>query len=131
MKLKLSRVAELMLASGDFEHHATVTGYSIDSRTLHAGDLFFAVHGERLDGHDFVECALAKGAAGAVIRTDQASRFQDDPRVLTVNDPLRALQRLGAAVRHVWQMGYSCTLLRGVIRRAVRATVTPARKPAP
>ena len=102
MKLKLSRVAELMLASGDFEHHATVTGYSIDSRTLHAGDLFFAVHGERLDGHDFVECALAKGAAGAVIRTDQASRFQDDPRVLTVNDPLRALQRLGAAVRHLW-----------------------------
>ncbi|MFP5249298.1 MAG: Mur ligase domain-containing protein, partial [Acidobacteriota bacterium] len=34
------------------------TGYSIDSRTVGAGELFFAVRGERLDGHDFVAAAL-------------------------------------------------------------------------
>jgi len=35
-----------------------VCGYSIDSRTVAAGELFFAVRGERLDGHDFVTAAL-------------------------------------------------------------------------
>ena len=38
-----------------------VSGYSIDSRTVAAGELFFAVRGERLDGHDFVLAALERG----------------------------------------------------------------------
>ncbi len=42
-----------------------VSGYSIDSRTVAAGELFFAVRGERLDGHDFVAAALrARGRGG-------------------------------------------------------------------
>ncbi len=102
MKLAVSRAAEMMSASGELEYHAVATGYSIDSRTLQPGDLFFAVRGERLDGHDFVEAALAKGAVGAVIRVDQHSRFPADSRLLTVHDPLAALQNLGAAVRRVW-----------------------------
>ena len=102
MKLSFSRAAELMQASGDLEYHVAISGYSIDSRTLQFGNLFFAVRGERLDGHDFVRTALAKGAAGVVIRADQDSRFSDDPRVLTVDDPLFALQRLAAAVRRLW-----------------------------
>src|SRR5579862_1286165 len=44
-----------------------VTGYSIDSRTLHAGDLFFAVKGPRFDGHAFIEQVFQKKAAGAVV----------------------------------------------------------------
>ncbi len=67
MKLSLSRAAEFMQATGEFVPAAVASGYSIDSRTLLPGDLFFAVRGERLDGHDFVEAALAKGAVGAVI----------------------------------------------------------------
>ena len=50
-------------------------GYSIDSRTVGPGQLFFAVKGERLDGHDFVELALEKGAVAAVVRKDQLSRY--------------------------------------------------------
>ena len=42
---------------------------------MQPGDLFFAVRGERLDGHDFVEAALAKGAVGAVISKNQSARF--------------------------------------------------------
>ena len=71
MKLSLSRAAEFMQATGDFDPDAVASGYSIDSRTLQPGDLFFAVRGERLDGHDFVEAALAKGAVGAVVGKDQ------------------------------------------------------------
>ncbi len=43
-----------------------VTGISIDTRTLAAGESYFAIKGDRLDGHDFVEAALGKGAALAV-----------------------------------------------------------------
>ena len=73
MKLTLSRAAEFMPATGDFAHEAVAAGYSIDSRTLQPGDLFFAVRGERLDGHDYVEAALAKGAVAAVVERAQVA----------------------------------------------------------
>ena len=56
---------------GEFDREAVAQGYSIDSRTIQPGELFFAVKGERMDGHDFVEQALEKGAVAAVIRKDQ------------------------------------------------------------
>src|SRR5437867_11645652 len=40
---------------------------AIDSRDVQKGDLFFAVRGEREDGHDFVAQAIEAGAVGAVI----------------------------------------------------------------
>ena len=49
-------------AEGGFNREAVAEGYSIDSRSIQRGQLFFAVRGERLDGHDFVEAALAAGA---------------------------------------------------------------------
>jgi UDP-N-acetylmuramoyl-tripeptide--D-alanyl-D-alanine ligase len=102
MKLSLSRAAEFMQASGEFDPAAVASGYSIDSRSLLPGDLFFAVRGERLDGHDFVEAALAKGAVGAVISKDQHARFTQTNQILVVEDPLLALQKLAAAVRRLW-----------------------------
>ena len=102
MKLPLSRVAEFLSATGEFDHRAIAEGYSIDSRTLRPGDLFFAVKGERLDGHDFVEQALAKGAAAAVVRKDQLARYSVKTRLLAVEDTLVALQTLATAVRRLW-----------------------------
>ena len=63
MKLTLARIAEFVSAMGEFAPEEIVQGYSIDSRTVGPGQLFFAVKGERLDGHDFVEQALEKGAS--------------------------------------------------------------------
>lgn len=63
-----------------------------DSRTIQAGDLFVALVGERFDGHDFVEEAIQKGAAGIV-----ASRgLETGGRawVFVVQDTLRALGEL-------------------------------------
>jgi UDP-N-acetylmuramoyl-tripeptide--D-alanyl-D-alanine ligase len=102
MKLALSRVAELLSATGEFDPRAVAQGYSIDSRTIRPGELFFAVKGERLDGHDFVPQALEKGAVAAVVRTDQLARYRVPAGVLTVKDTLAALQNLGAAVRRMW-----------------------------
>ena len=102
MKLHLSRIAELVHASGEFDGKAVASGYSIDSRSIKHGDLFFAVKGERLDGHDFVEAALASGAIGAIVRKDSLARYSCKTRLLAVDDTLVALQQLGAAVRRIW-----------------------------
>jgi len=102
MKLPLWRVAEFIEASGNFDGEQVASGYSIDSRTIQSGDLFLAVKGERLDGHEFVSAALKSGAVAAVVAQDQAHRFSGDARILVVQDTLKALQRLGAAVRRLW-----------------------------
>jgi len=102
MKLALERIAEFISASGDFPHDDAVRGYSIDSRTIGPGELFFAVKGEHFDGHDFVSAALEKGAAAAVVRKDQWHRYSWTNRVLSVDDTLLALQTLATAVRRVW-----------------------------
>src|SRR5882762_2744534 len=101
MNLTLSKIAAFVSASGATSEDA-VQGYSIDSRTVGPGQLFFAVKGERLDGHDFVEQALAKGAVAAVVRRDQLSRYPKKARLLAVEDTLVALQTLATAVRKLW-----------------------------
>jgi UDP-N-acetylmuramoyl-tripeptide--D-alanyl-D-alanine ligase len=103
MKLPLWRAAEFMQASGIFNPEAVAAGYSIDSRTVQPGELFFAIKGERLEGHDYVEAALAAGAVAAVVQHGEAQRFADKScLLLLVEDTLTALQRLGAAVRRLW-----------------------------
>src|SRR5579872_6714343 len=102
MKLTLGKIAEFISASGGFAPGEVARAYSIDSRTIVSGELFFAVKGERLDGHDFVEQALAKGAAAAVVRKDQLSRYPQQGQLLAVDDTLVALQTLATAVRKLW-----------------------------
>jgi UDP-N-acetylmuramoyl-tripeptide--D-alanyl-D-alanine ligase len=104
MKLKLSKAAEFIAANAlsDSVGDETAQGYSIDSRTVAPGQLFFAVIGERLDGHDYVHSALEQGAVAAVVRKDQLHRFTDTTRLLAVDDTLTALQSLATAVRKVW-----------------------------
>ena len=82
-----------------------VSGYSIDSRTVNAGDLFFAVRGERLDGHDFVAAALARGALAAVVSRARVATLPDAALgvpLLIAEDPLLALQSLALHVRRQW-----------------------------
>ncbi len=102
MKLPLSRVGEVLSAGGEFDHNAVAQGYSIDSRTVQRGEVFFAVRGDRLDGHDFVQAALEQEAVAAVIRKDQLARYPLRTRLLTVDDTLVALQTLATAVRRLW-----------------------------
>jgi len=102
MKLPLARVAEFIFATGDFDRQEVAQGYSIDSRTIQPGELFFAVKGERLEGHDYVEKALENGAVAAVVRRDQTHRYSFQGKLLVVEDTLVALQRLASAVRRVW-----------------------------
>jgi UDP-N-acetylmuramoyl-tripeptide--D-alanyl-D-alanine ligase len=81
------------------------TGYSIDSRTVAPGELFFAVRGERLDGHDFVSGAFERGAVAAVVSRARVASLPDAALALPLliaEDPLLALQSLAAHVRRQW-----------------------------
>lgn len=80
-------------------------GYSIDSRTVQPGELFFAVRGERLDGHDFIAGALERGAIAAVVSLARVASLPDAVLampLLIVEDPLQALQALAAHTRRHW-----------------------------
>src|ERR1700743_1475230 len=101
MKLPLWRIAEFVGAKGECDQDAVAMVYSIDSRTVNAGDLFIALAGERFDGHEYVQSVLEKGAVGAVVQTGK--KFSgDSTRLLQVEDTLKALQCLGAAARRLW-----------------------------
>jgi UDP-N-acetylmuramoyl-tripeptide--D-alanyl-D-alanine ligase len=80
-------------------------GYSIDSRTVAPGELFFAVRGERFDGHDFVTSATERGAVAAVVSRLKVATLPDEALaipLLIVEDPLTALQSLATHVRRQW-----------------------------
>jgi UDP-N-acetylmuramoyl-tripeptide--D-alanyl-D-alanine ligase len=81
------------------------TGYSIDSRTVAPGEVFFAVRGERFDGHDFVTAAFERGAVAAVVSRARAASLPDAALahpLLIAEDPLLALQSLAVHVRRQW-----------------------------
>ncbi len=82
-----------------------VTGYSIDSRTIVPGELFFAVRGDRFDGHDYVAAAAVRGAIAAVVSRAKVASLPDDALaipLLIAEDPLSAMQLLAAHVRRQW-----------------------------
>jgi UDP-N-acetylmuramoyl-tripeptide--D-alanyl-D-alanine ligase len=103
MRLTLAQVqaatgAQFIPAAGENQTSVCISGWSIDSRTLAAGDLFFAIKGEQLDGHAFVDAALARGAAAAVV----SERGAKGP-LLLVKDTLGALQSLARWARRKWR----------------------------
>ncbi len=82
---------------------ARVNGFVIDSRRVGPGDLFVAIRGARLDGHEFVADAVRRGAAGVVVSDASAAapgaEAPEAPFVIVVSDTTRALQCLATFVR--------------------------------
>lgn len=106
MKLTLAQISRSLAAEPVANGEAvTATGYSIDSRTLEAGNLFFAIEGERFDGHDYVAAAFERGACAAVVARaclhGLPASTKDRP-LLAVDNTLAGLQRLAASVRRQW-----------------------------
>lgn len=78
------------------------SGISTDSRTAGAGELFWALKGDRFDGHDFVQRAVQQGAAGVVVQKDCTLEISHpgDPVVIAVDDSLEAFGDLAGWWRH-------------------------------
>jgi len=95
MILELSNVGQALgLRRPPRPPDSLVTGWSVDTRTLAPGDLFFALRGPNFDGHDYVAAALQKGAVAAVVEHGESG--------LVVPDSLAALQNLAAWARQKW-----------------------------
>ena len=82
------------------------SSFSIDTRTIKQGDIFVALAGTHVDGHDFVKQALEKGAGGLLINTDRQDMLKNCPAVLlqkklviVVRDTYKALYAFSAAWR--------------------------------
>jgi len=81
------------------ETDTEVTGWSVDSRTLEPGDLFFALRGPHHDGAEYVGQAFEKGAVAAVTAVPSRDR---EGAVLLVPDAQVALERLATWARSTW-----------------------------
>ena len=72
--------------------------FNSDSRSVHPGDLFWALKGERFDGHDFVSQAIREGVRGVVVQKGYTIPVENRPEiaVIAVDNTLRALGDLAA-----------------------------------
>jgi UDP-N-acetylmuramoyl-tripeptide--D-alanyl-D-alanine ligase len=122
MNLSLEEISKAVGGTLQGPANVKVRGYSIDSRTLIAGELFFAIKGPRFDGHQFLAQAFQKGAAGAVVEEDlksspgtpslDASQAHSpspigrggEGAMIRVHSTLEALQALARDVRRRWGM---------------------------
>jgi UDP-N-acetylmuramoyl-tripeptide--D-alanyl-D-alanine ligase len=86
--------------SGTLKRAPLVTGWSVDTRTLAPGDLFFALRGPNHNGHAYAALAIENGAAGVVV--EHAEHAVAGANVLVVPDALAALQNLAAWARGHW-----------------------------
>ena len=78
----------------------TIGGISIDTRTLEPGDAFFAIKGDRFDGHNFATAAMAAGAGLMVVAEEKLpSLGRLSMPMIVVADVLKALEKVGAAAR--------------------------------
>src|SRR5579863_9741974 len=98
MTLSMMAIAEFIGAAKPPEDSRTVSGWSIDSRTVNRGDCFFALRGPKNDGHDYVATALEKGAVMAIVERQVESKILQ----LVVPDTLAALQDLARKTRERW-----------------------------
>ncbi|MFE5321273.1 UDP-N-acetylmuramoyl-tripeptide--D-alanyl-D-alanine ligase [Paenibacillus sp. NPDC056579] len=74
-----------------------IRGVTIDSRNVTKGDLFVPIV-RQLNGHDYVQEAIAGGAVASLWQTSHPNPPQDVP-LIYVDDSLEALQRIAAAYR--------------------------------
>ncbi|WP_137154555.1 UDP-N-acetylmuramoylalanyl-D-glutamyl-2,6-diaminopimelate--D-alanyl-D-alanine ligase [Rhizobium sp. FKL33] len=79
---------------------AGITGISIDSRAIQPGEAFFAIKGDRVDGHDYANIAAAHGAALLVVSEGKLPALGAvNAPMLVVPDVLEAMEKLGRAAR--------------------------------
>ena len=96
-------VRELLAATdgkllGDVSLDTTISGVETDSRAVHDGDLFVAIRGENIDGHQFITGALEGGALGCLTAVPPKEAVPGKFYVL-VEDTVQALGQVARAYK--------------------------------
>jgi UDP-N-acetylmuramoyl-tripeptide--D-alanyl-D-alanine ligase len=122
--------AELVRTTGGRpirESSREVRGAAVDSRSVRPGNLFVALAGEHVDGHDFVAAAIAAGATAAIVTRVPDDLAPDvDATVVLVDDALAALHRLAAAWRDRFEplvVGITGSIAKTSTKEAVAAVL--------
>ena len=107
-----------------------LAGVSIDTRTLRPGEAFFAIQGDRLDGHDFASQAVAAGAGALVIHESRAIALGHlrVPKVL-VPDVLAAMENVGRAARERFggtAIGVTGSVGKTTVKEMLRSALSPS-----
>lgn len=100
-----NRLLNTFISVTGIENIPELTGISIDSRSCKKGDLYVALAGERVDGHDFVNQAYENGATAALL----AHPVEADPHLkqLIVDDPLKTV---GSVAQH-WRQNFNIPVI--------------------
>jgi UDP-N-acetylmuramoyl-tripeptide--D-alanyl-D-alanine ligase len=93
--MKLQDVACYIGVKGNFE--GNITGFCVDSRQIKPNNLFFALKGARVDGHDYLQEVKSLGAIAAVVSNEYPGKI-DGLLLLKVDDVLSSLQKLAKQV---------------------------------
>lgn len=86
----------------------TISGISLDSRTVRQGELFIPIQGKRFDGHDFIPQALERGTAAVLVGKERVREVLNWLRgnvvVIRVDDTLVAFHNLARGYRRRFQL---------------------------
>jgi UDP-N-acetylmuramoyl-tripeptide--D-alanyl-D-alanine ligase len=114
-------------SSSDWPTDWQANGVAIDTRDLAAGDIFVALPGEKVDGHNFVTRAFDLGAAAALVRADtQMPDLPEGAVLLPVDDVLAALETLGRAARarsSAYIIGVTGSVGKTTVKEALRTAL--------
>jgi murE/murF fusion protein len=105
---------------------SSVLGVSPDTRPVAAGGLFFALRGERFDGHDYLGAVVAAGAGGVVVQRGRVPA--NVPVAFEVDDPQAALARLGAGLRRLHRgrfIAVTGSVGKTTVKDMIAAALTP------
>lgn len=98
MRMSLKEWVSSMLGLTQENYQTEITGFAIDSREVVPGNVFFALPGERTDGHYFLQRAAKSGAVAAIV-ADQYKGDSFGMELISVADPKQAL-RESAQIKH-------------------------------
>src|SRR5215475_4059879 len=104
MNLTLGEISNAVGGAFEGPRDKRVTGYSIDTRTLRPGEIFFAVKGPRFDGHQFLDQAFQKNASAVVVEEAGLKPAPGGAQpMIHVRSTVAALQTLARHVRRQWR----------------------------
>ena len=101
--MTIQQAAQLLRCKLTQPSEASITGAQIDSRLLQVGNLFVAIKGQQVDGHDYIETARLAGASVALVSTEQADPLPQ----LVVDDVVEAF---GILAMH-WRQQSKCKVV--------------------
>jgi UDP-N-acetylmuramoyl-tripeptide--D-alanyl-D-alanine ligase len=122
VKIELGVLAELLGGTLHGDASDTVIGFATDSRDAGPGYAFLAIHGERVDGHDYVETARERGAVVAIVEKAVVGPY------ILVDDLVAALAKMAARFRAVFGgpvIGITGSAGKTTVKEFVAAALSP------